>query len=78
MLAVAVVAVLPVTATGISLSQPKLRVPLEWSNADAALAERQQTSIGGGTCLAAAARVPVWWPTPTSSSRTTNPELLLC
>jgi hypothetical protein len=54
-LAAAAVAVLPVTAAGISLSQAKLRVPLGWSNNDAALAERQQTTLGDGPCLWAAA-----------------------
>lgn len=54
-LATAAVAVLPVAAAGISLSQGGLRVPLGWSRADAAIAERQQTTLGDGPCLTAAA-----------------------
>jgi len=54
-LAAAAVAVLPVTAAGVSLNQPKLRVPLGWSSPDAAVAERQQTTLGDGPCLSAAA-----------------------
>lgn len=54
-LAAAAVAVLPVTAAGISLSQGDLRVPLGWSDQDAAVAERQQTTLGDGPCLSAAA-----------------------
>lgn len=54
-LAAASVAVLPVIAAGVSLSQNDLRVPLGWSSPDAAAAERQQTTIGDGPCLFAAA-----------------------
>lgn len=54
-LSAAAVAVLPVTAAGISLSQDNLRVPLGWSSPDAAVAERQQTTLGDGPCLSAAA-----------------------
>jgi hypothetical protein len=55
-LSAAAVAVLPVTAAGISLSQQNLRVPLGWSSPDAAVAERQQTTLGDGPCLSAAGR----------------------
>ena len=54
-LSAAAVAVLPVTAAGISLSQESLRVPLGWSSPEAAVAERQQTTLGDGPCLSAAA-----------------------
>lgn len=54
-LVAAVVGVLPVAAAGISLSQQLLRVPLGWSNAFAAVAERLQTTIGAGPCLSATA-----------------------
>jgi len=54
-LAAAAVAVLPVTAAGISISQDPLRVPLGWSDARAAVAERQQTTLGEGPCLSASA-----------------------
>jgi len=53
-LAAAAAAVLPVEAAGISLTQ-KLRVPLGWSDEDAAVAERQQTTLGDGPCLSVAA-----------------------
>jgi|tagenome__1003787_1003787.scaffolds.fasta_scaffold20795293_1 hypothetical protein len=55
-LSAAAVRVLPVTAAGISLSQKLLRVPLGWSDASAAVAERQQTTIGDGPCLSAIAQ----------------------
>lgn len=54
-LAVAAVAVLPVDAAGVSLIQPQLRVPLGWTNPAAAAAERNQTTLGDGPCLEAAA-----------------------
>lgn len=54
-LAEAVVAVLPVDGAGISLTQPQLRVPLGWSDPDAAVAEAGQTTLGDGPCLTAAA-----------------------
>ena len=52
-LAAAAASVLPVTAAGISLTQ-KLRVPLGWSEEHAAVAERQQTTLGDGPCLSVA------------------------
>lgn len=51
----ACVAVLPVDGAGISMNQRELRVPLAWSSEDAATAERTQTTLGQGPCLAAAA-----------------------
>lgn len=55
-LATAAVAVLPVQAAGICMIQPKLRVPLAWSNLHAEIAERHQTTVGEGPCLTAMAQ----------------------
>jgi hypothetical protein len=54
-LAAACVAVLPVDGAGITMTQRQLRVPLGWSGAAAAVAERTQTTLGEGPCLSAAA-----------------------
>jgi len=56
MLAGASVSVLPVDGAGISMSDPRLRVPLGWSSEDAAATERLQTTLGEGPCLTAAAQ----------------------
>lgn len=56
MLAEACVLVLPVDGAGISMSDPRLRVPLGWSSGDAAATERLQTTLGEGPCLTAAAQ----------------------
>lgn len=75
LLAQACVDVLPVDGAGVSLSQKMLRVPLGWSSPAVEVAERAQTTLGSGPCLAAAAaghalaadastiaeRWPVYW-----------------
>lgn len=53
-LAEACVKVLPVAGAGLSITD-KLRVPLGSSDSDAARAERLQTTLGEGPCLAATA-----------------------
>jgi hypothetical protein len=51
-LAQACVGVLPVSGAGLSMTD-HLRVPLAASDADAAIAERLQTTLGEGPCLSA-------------------------
>jgi hypothetical protein len=68
----AAVAVLPVTSAGLSMTDD-LRIPLAASDEDAVTAERLQTTIGEGPCLAAVslrrplvadlARMASSWPT---------------
>ena len=53
-LAQACVKVLPVSGAGLSLTD-ELRIPLAASDADAATAERLQTTLGEGPCLSAVA-----------------------
>lgn len=55
LLCVAAVAVLPVDAAGITITQRRLRLPLGSSDERAAVAERIQTTLGDGPCLSAAA-----------------------
>ena len=68
----AAVAVLPVTGAGLSMTD-HLRIPLAASDQEVVIAERLQTTIGEGPCLAAvstgrplvadAARMAASWPT---------------
>jgi hypothetical protein len=69
----ACVDVLPtVEGAGISLAQRSLRVPLGWSSPTVGIAERAQTTLGSGPCIAAmhagaarsadAAWMAQWWP----------------